>query len=63
MISRQGFKYSYGRRAQLNVVKRKILYLPINDKDKPDYEYMKQYIINMKHKKIKQYLDYTKTTS
>lgn len=58
MIKRQGGKYSYGRQAQLGVVKRETVYLPVLLDGSPDYEYMKQYAQNLYCKKIKQYLDY-----
>lgn len=40
MIMRNGSKYSYGRQAQLNVVKRERIILPVNDDGEPDYAYM-----------------------
>ena len=43
MINRQGYKYSYGRQAQMNVVKRETLFCPINEENKPDYKYMEEY--------------------
>lgn len=44
MISRQGIKYSYGRQAQLNVVKSERVFLPVNEQSEPDYEFMEKYI-------------------
>ncbi|WP_226790384.1 restriction endonuclease subunit S [Aliarcobacter butzleri] len=58
MINRQGSKYSYGRQAQMNVVKRETLFCPINKSKEPDFEYMEEYsksIINNKTEKYKQY--------
>lgn len=43
MIMRNGSKYSYGRQAQLNVVKRERIMLPVTDSSEPDYEYMAEY--------------------
>lgn len=43
MIMRNGSKYSYGRQAQLNVVKRERITLPIDGAGEPDYEYMTDY--------------------
>ena len=40
MINRQGYKYSYGRQAQMNVIKRETLFCPINEANKPDYKYI-----------------------
>jgi hypothetical protein len=42
------------------LVKTKIM-LPIDRNHKPDYEYMEQYIENLKYKKIQQYLSYSKS--
>ena len=44
MIKRQGVKYSYGRQAQLNVVKRETIFLPIDESGKPDWLFMDNYI-------------------
>jgi len=57
MIRRQGFKYSYGRQAQMNVVKRETLFCPVKN-NQPDFEYMEQFIKNMiieKYQKFKRY--------
>lgn len=58
MIKRQGNKYSYGRQAQLRVVQRETVYLPVLGDGEPDYKYMSQYSKNLYCKKIQQYLDY-----
>ena len=52
------FNYGYGF-SQERIKKQKIL-LPVNENNEPDYEYMEQYIKNIIHKKINQYLDYIK---
>ena len=57
MVSRQGFKYSYGRQAQLNVVKRETVFLPIKEGN-PDWEYMTNYIDSLTKKKILKYKKY-----
>ncbi|EPZ58996.1 type I restriction modification DNA specificity domain protein [[Clostridium] sordellii ATCC 9714] len=52
MIKRQGIKYSYGRQAQMNVVKRETIFLPVDDSNNPDWSFMRDYIKNtMKTKK------------
>ncbi len=51
-------KYNFNREINDKRIAREKILLPINDDKEPDYEYMEQYIVNMKHKKIKQYLDY-----
>ena len=58
MIKRQGLKYSYGRQAQLSVVKRETVYLPVDESNNPDWHFMAQYIKNLEYKKIKEYLNY-----
>jgi hypothetical protein len=58
LILKQKNKYQYAYKFNEKRLKRQKILLPINDIKEPDYEYMEQYIINMKYKKIKQYLDY-----
>lgn len=60
MINRQGSKYSYGRQTQMNVVKKETLFCPINEKNKPDYEYMEQYTKSKIDTKIENYKKYAK---
>lgn len=60
MINRQAIKYSYGRQAQMNIIKRETILLPISDGDEPDYEYMQNYMKYLEQKKILQYLDFCK---
>ena len=62
-ITFQKEKYNYGYKMGTARLKRQKILLPINNNEEPDYEYMEQYIINMKYKKIKQYLDYLETQS
>lgn len=61
LITRQGSKYSYGRQAQMNVVKRETLFCPVNNDEEPDYEYMEQYTKTTIEKKIEKYITYTKS--
>lgn len=58
MINRQGFKYSYGRQAQLNVVKEEKILLPINAEGEPDYAFMEQYVREQETKKANTYKAY-----
>jgi len=58
MTNRLSGKYNFNREINDKRISREKILLPINSKNEPDYEYMKQYIINMKHKKINQYLKY-----
>ena len=58
MIKRQGVKYSYGRQAQLNVVKREVVFLPIDENNKPDWKFMEDYIIELEDRKKAEYNKY-----
>lgn len=58
MIKRQGVKYSYGRQAQMNVVKREVIFLPIDDNSNPDWTFMENYIKELYLNKEKKYKDY-----
>lgn len=58
IINRQGSKYSYGRQAQMNIVKNETLFLPIQTNGQPDYEYMENYTKLIECKKLKEFLNY-----
>ncbi|SIS36311.1 Type I restriction modification DNA specificity domain-containing protein [Chryseobacterium joostei] len=58
MINRQGFKYSYGRQAQMNICKNEIIYLPVNFQGEPDYAFMEKYMKQKEQEKIKKFQDY-----
>ena len=60
VIMRNGSKYSYGRQAQLNVVKRERIMLPVNDSGEPDYEYMAEYAQQKRDTMLAKYRDYVK---
>ena len=60
MIMRNSSKYSYGRQAQMNVVKREIIMLPVNDNNEPDYDFMEECGRKMIAKKYIQYLNFLK---
>lgn len=55
LIYNQKIKYSYGYKFNANRMERQIVLVPVNEYDKPDYEYMEQYIKNLMLKKYKQY--------
>ena len=57
MIKRQGIKYSYGRQAQMNVVKRETILLPIKNNN-PDWDFMEKYTKKIFSKKEKLYIDH-----
>lgn len=50
-------KYNFNREINDKRISREKLLLPINNNGEPDYKYIEQYIINLKYKKIKQYID------
>lgn len=58
MIMRNGSKYSYGRQAQLNVVKRERIMLPVTDFGEPDYEYMAEYTQQKREAMLSKYRAY-----
>ncbi len=59
-INQNGVKYSYGNQfRQDNADKDKIL-LPVNDKNKPDYQFMEDYIKEKMLKRRQEYIEYTK---
>ncbi|WP_417655142.1 restriction endonuclease subunit S [Pseudoalteromonas atlantica] len=60
MINRQGDKYSYGRQAQLNVVKRETVFLPVDLEGEPDWECMEAYGRRIINEKINRYNIYSK---
>ena len=50
-------KYNFNREINDKRISREKLLLPINKNAELDYKYIEQYIINLKYKKIKQYID------
>ena len=58
MIMRNGSKYSYGRQAQLNVVKRERIMLPVTDSGEPDYAYMAEYVQQKRDTMLAKYRAY-----
>jgi len=57
-ILKQKDKYQYAYKFNEKRLKRQKILLPIDEESEPDYEYMEQYMKNMEHKKLKQYLDF-----
>lgn len=53
-------KYNFNREINDKRISREKVMLPVNSSGDPDYEYMEQYMKNMTHKKINQYLTYQK---
>jgi hypothetical protein len=61
LTNRFSKKYNFNREINDARISREKILLPINEKNEPDYEYMEQYIKNLKYRKIKQYLDFKKS--
>jgi hypothetical protein len=60
MIKRQSVKYSYGRQAQMNVVKRETVLLPVDSDENPDWEFMRNYIADKHRESDSKYTTYLK---
>lgn len=58
MTNRFSEKYNFNREINDFRISREKILLPVNEENKPDYKFMEQYIINLKYKKIKQYLNF-----
>ncbi len=52
--------FGYGRGLTGTRVKRRVVLLPVNSKNEPDYEFMEQYIKHKKQKTEREYQDYVK---
>jgi hypothetical protein len=57
-ITMQKDKYNYGYKMGTGRLKRQFFLLPVYQSGEPDYEYMDQYIKNIKYNRITQYLNY-----
>lgn len=53
-------KYTYGHMGNKDGIKRERILLPIDDDNKPDYQFMEDYVKELMSKKREQYLDYCK---
>lgn len=60
MIVRLSQKYNFNREINDKRISREIILLPINDKGKPDYAFMEEFVKEREAVKRKQYLDYCK---
>ncbi len=54
-------KYNFNREINDKRVSKEKIILPVDEKSKPDYEYMEQYMKNIKYKKISQYMKKNRT--
>lgn len=60
-IKAQKDKYNYGYKMGTNRIKRQKILLPADDNGEPDYNYMKQYMINLEFQMLTKYLNYITT--
>ena len=51
-------KYNFGYKRSSTRLKKEILILPINKDNKPDYEYMENYMKKLEYKKLQKYMEY-----
>lgn len=63
LLNRYKDKYSYGRQAQMNVVKKEKILLPITSSGQPDYAYMDNYMKYLEQQKLKGYIKYIEKRS
>ena len=60
MLNRLSEKYNFNREINDTRIKKEKIFLPINSKCEPDYEFMENYMKYLEQKKILQYLEYIK---
>ncbi|WP_193311074.1 restriction endonuclease subunit S [Poseidonibacter ostreae] len=60
LTNRFSEKYNFNREINDSRISREKILLPMDENEKPDHGYMKQYMINMIHRKLTQYLKYSK---
>lgn len=58
MLNRLSEKYNFNREINDMRIKREKIFLPVNSKNKPDYEFMHNYMLYLEQKKILEYLEY-----
>ena len=56
LVSRLGIKYSFNREMNDTRIKKEKILLPTNDQNKPDYDYMENYMKQLEYKKLNEYL-------
>lgn len=60
MVSRLNEKYSFNREINDMRIKKEKVFLPINKKGNPDYQYMEDYMKYLEYQKLKEYLEFKK---
>lgn len=63
LTNRLSDKYNFNREINDKRISREKVLLPTKEDGSPDFEYMRQYMINLEYQKRKQYLDYTQSQS
>ena len=58
MLNRLSEKYNFNREINDTRIKREKIFLPVNSKTEPDYEFMHNYMLYLEQKKILEYLEY-----
>lgn len=58
MLNRLSEKYNFNREINDVRIKREKMFLPVNSKNEPDYEFMHNYMLYLEQKKILEYLEY-----
>ena len=56
-----GNKYNYGYKFSQQRIKRQTVMLPVTKKGEPDYEFMRNYVDEIKKQKLKEYVTYCRT--
>ena len=52
LLKQEKYKYSYGRAFKMELISNTTLKLPATDDEKPDWDYMEQYIQSLNHKPL-----------
>lgn len=55
-ILKQKSKYQYGYKFKVSRMRKQKIMLPVNERNKPDYEYMENYMKQLEYKKLNEYL-------
>ena len=58
MLNRLSEKYNFNREINDVRIQREKMFLPVNSKNEPDYEFMHNYMLYLEQKKILEYLEY-----
>ena len=59
-IEQQKVCFKYSRKWRPKRMKKSKILLPVNDENKPDYQFMENYVKEIMHRKRQEYIDYAK---